>query len=140
MKKKLETIEVEIQLDLEKEAKLYTKPKLSESIISRLDEIVNEQKVISEAILKKKNQKEIDNHSILQVFLILKESFDRASIDRCEPEAIRAEKLIELYGKEITLSALITRLKHFIKSEYNNEYILIRKTKNKKPAYILIRS
>lgn len=140
MKKKLETIEVEIQLDLEKEAELYTKPKLSESIVSRLDEIVNEQKVISNAITKKQIQKTIDNEAINKVFTLLKESFDRASNDRCDPEAIRAEKLIELYGKEITLSALIMRLKHFIKAEHNNEYILIKKERNKKPAYILIRS
>jgi len=140
VKKKLETIEVEIQLDLENEAKLYTKPKLSDSIVSRLDEIINEQKVISNALAQKQIKKAISNEAISKVFAILKESYDRALFDKCNPEPIRAEKLIELYGQNIQLSALITRLKHFIKSEYNNEYILIRKLKNKKAAYILIRS
>ena len=140
MKKKLETIEVEIQLDLENEAKLYTRPKLSDSIVSRLDEIINEQKVISNALTQKQIQKTISNEAISKVFAILKESYDRALFDKCSPETIRAEKLIELYGQNIQLSALVTRLKHFIKSEYNNEYILIRKLKNKKAAYILIRS
>lgn len=137
-KKKIEIIDVEIRLDLEKEIESLTANDLPVEAKIRIDEIINEQNVIAIGLSKKRQELKKNEDNLQKVFDILYDSFNRSIEHKCQPEPISAEKLIELYGSSIILSALVARLKSFIKRNYNNKYVLMRVTKNKKAAYILV--
>lgn len=137
-KKKIEIIDVEIRLDLEKEIESLTANDLPVEAKIRIDEIINEQNVIAIGLSKKRQELKKNEDNLQKVFDILYDSFNRSIEHKCQPEPISAEKLIELYGSSVILSALVARLKSFIKRNYNNKYVLMRVTKNKKAAYILV--
>lgn len=138
-KKEIDIIKVEIQLDLEEEVKTHATTKLSEAATASLEEAVNEQRVLATKIAEKKKERKNQKAGMERVWGILKESFDRAQVDRCTPEPISSEKLLKLYEEETTLSALVQRIKRYIKKEHNGAYALIKKQKNKKSAYCLAR-
>lgn len=138
-KKEINIIPVEIHLNIEEEILKHSNIKLSKQMEDSIDELVSEQRVIATAMQNKKKKEKKKEDNIKNVFAILKESLDRAIADNCKPEPISGEKLVELYQEDITLGPLIQRLKTFIKKEHDGDYVLVKKQKNKKSAYILIR-
>lgn len=138
-KKKIETIDVEIRLDLEKELESTSKKSVSVEARTRIDELINEQNIIALSLSKKRKKSQEQEEATERVFEILLDSHNRAIEHNCKPEPISAEKLTELYGSEILLSSLVSKIKSHIKKKYDNSYILTRMNKNKKPAYILVK-
>jgi len=131
---KIEIVEVKIQLDMEPE-----KPdvKLSEAAKVKLDELVNEQKVVVASIKKRNKKKKEDTENIKRVFSILKESFDRSIADSCTPEPISITKLKELYGSEVATSSLTAKIRSYLRKNYGDNLVLLKKQKNNKSAYYL---
>lgn len=138
-KKEIKILPVEIHLNIEEEILKYSSVKLSKQSEDSIQELVDEQRVIATVLQQREQRKEEKEDNIKRVFGILKESLDRAIADQCMPEPISAEKLLELYQEDIDLGPLVQRLKSYIKKEYENTYMLAKKQKNKKAAYILVR-
>ena len=138
-KKKIETIDVEIQLDFDKELESLNKRELPPEAITRIDEIINEQNIIAIGLSKKRKELKKIEDGLDRVFEILLDSYNRSVEHKCKPEPISAVKLLELYGSEIILSALVARLKSYLRKQHLNSYVLTRTTRNKKAAYFLMK-
>lgn len=136
-RKKLDIVEIDIPVDMSKEPDRNVS--ISKSAKTKLDELVNEQKVIANAIINKKKKQKEDSEAIKRVFKILKDAFELGQQANSQPEPISGSKLIALYGEDIVLNSLTAKIRKYLRSNYDGNLALVRKTKNKRAAYILVR-
>lgn len=136
--KKTNIVKVELKnINLSEEIK-KAKTKMPDAMKKDLDNIISKKKMIKQSFSKKKIKEDKIKIQLEKCFSLLFEAYKLAIENKSEPEPILGVKLLQISGLD-SMSGLITRMNHYLKKEKEKEFILVKKTRNKQSAYILVK-